>query len=169
MMMRGLPVPRAKRLYIVLDAKREAERAGVDFGRICDPLGRPVERAYSLYPWAREQGRAEEYLHGFARAAFAEGVDTGTDAGLRRVVERAGLCWDEARKHLDDEGWRDELEANRQALLEMGLWGVPSFRLRGPGQVPDFCSWGQDRLWRIEQEILRRGGMPPVTPPGTRA
>jgi len=54
MVMRGLPVPRAKRLYIVLDTKREAERAGVAFGRVCDPVGRPVERAYSLYPWARE-------------------------------------------------------------------------------------------------------------------
>ena len=158
MAMRGLPVPREKRLYIVLDTKREAEQAGVAFGRVCDPLGRPVERAYSLYPWAREQGRAEEYLHGFAHAAFAEGIDTGTDAGLRRVVEGAGLRWDEALEHLDNESWRDELEANRQALLEMGLWGVPSFRLRGPAGVPDFCTWGQDRLWRIEQEIRRRLG-----------
>jgi len=158
MMMRGLPVPKAKRLYIVLDTKREAEQAGVAFGRICDPLGRPVERAYSLFPWAREQGRAEEYLHGFARAVFAEGIDTGTNAGLRQVVERAGLCWAEARKHLDDESWRDEVEANRQALLEMGLWGVPSFRLRGQAERPDFRTWGQDRLWRIEQEIRRRLG-----------
>src|SRR5262249_5542872 len=31
-----------------------------------------------------------------ARAAFAEGVDTGTDAGLRFVAERAGLAWEEA-------------------------------------------------------------------------
>jgi 2-hydroxychromene-2-carboxylate isomerase len=158
MVMRGLPVPRAKRLYIVLDTKREAERAGVAFGRVCDPVGRPVERAYSLFPWARERGRAEEYLHCFARAAFAEGIDMGSDAGLRCVVERVGLLWDEACKHLDNESWRDEVEANRQALLEMGLWGVPSFRLRGPGEAPDFCTWGQDRLWRIEQEIGRRLG-----------
>jgi len=156
MVMRGLPVPRAKRLYIVLDTKREAEQAGVAFGRVCDPVGRPVERAYSLFPWAREQGRAEEYLHGFARAAFAEGIDTGTDAGLERVVEQAGLRWDEALEHLDTESWRDEIEANRQTLLEMGLWGVPSFRLSGPPEAPDFCTWGQDRLWRIEQEIRRR-------------
>jgi len=158
MVMRGLPVPMEKRLYIVLDTKREAERAGVAFGRVCDPVGRPVERGYSLHPWAREQGRAEEYLHGFARAAFAEGIDTGSDAGLRQVVERAGLRWDEALEHLDNESWRDELEANRQALLEMGLWGVPSFRLRGPAGAPDFCTWGQDRIWRIEQEIHRRLG-----------
>jgi 2-hydroxychromene-2-carboxylate isomerase len=158
MVMRGLPVPMEKRLYIVRDTKREAEQAGVAFGRVCDPVGRPVERAYSLFPWAREQGRAEEYLHGFARAAFAEGIDVGTDAGLEYVVEEAGLRWDEALEHLDTEGWREEIEANRQTLLEMGLWGVPSFRLSGPEQAPDFCTWGQDRLWLIEQEIRRRLG-----------
>ena len=90
MVMRGLPVPMEKRLYIVLDTKREAERAGVAFGRVCDPVGRPVERGYSLFPWARERGRAEEFLHGFARAAFAEGIDMGTDAGLRRAEPRTG-------------------------------------------------------------------------------
>jgi 2-hydroxychromene-2-carboxylate isomerase len=158
MVMRGLPVPRAKQLYIVLDTGREAERAGAAFGRVCDPVGRPVERAYSLYPWAREQGRAEEFLHCFARAAFAEGIDTGTDAGLQYVVEEAGLGWEEARRHLDNEGWRDEVAANGQALLETGLWGVPSFRLRGPAEMPDFCTWGQDRIWRIEQEIRGRLG-----------
>ncbi len=155
MVMRGLPVPRAKQLYIVLDTKREAEDAGVSFGRICDPVGRPVERGFSLYPHAVKRGRAAEYLLAFARAAFALGIDTGSDAGLRRVVEHAGLRWDEARAELDREGWRAELEQNREQLLALGLWGVPSFRLRGGG-APDYSTWGQDRLWRVEQEIRRR-------------
>lgn len=50
MVMRGLPVPRAKRLYIVQDTKREADRAGVAFGRVCDPVGEPVEKAFALFP-----------------------------------------------------------------------------------------------------------------------
>ncbi|MCL4685910.1 DsbA family protein [Myxococcota bacterium] len=157
MVMRGLPVPAAKRLYIVLDTRREARRAGVPFGRVCDPVGRPVERAFQLYPWARERGRAAEFLHAFARAAFAEGVDTGSDAGLRAVVERAGLSWDEARAEQGvDRGWRDELEANRETLFALGLWGVPSFRLRARPGESDFCTWGQDRLWRVEAELHAR-------------
>lgn len=158
MVMRGLPIPRAKRFYITLDTMREAEDAGVAFGRVCDPVGRPVERAFSLYPWAREQGRAAEFLLSFARAAFADGIDTGEDAGLRQVVERVGLSWLEAREHLDREGWRDELEENRRALFEMGLWGVPSLRLLGGDGAEDFCTWGQDRIWRVEQEIRDRLG-----------
>jgi 2-hydroxychromene-2-carboxylate isomerase len=156
MVMRGLPVPREKQLYITLDTKREAEDVGVAFGRLCDPVGRPVERCFSLYPWARERGRAAELLRSFTQAAFAEGVDTGSDAGLRIVVERAGLDWSEALAHLDQEGWRDELEVNRKQLFAMGLWGVPSFRLLGRPGEPDYSTWGQDRLWRVEQEIRRR-------------
>jgi 2-hydroxychromene-2-carboxylate isomerase len=157
MVMRGLPVPRAKRLYIMLDTKREAELAGERFGPLCDPVGRPVERAFSLYPWARDQGRAAELLHSFTRAAFAEGVDTGTDAGLRHVVEGAGLSWEDARPHLDaDDKWREELEENRRAMLDSGLWGVPSFRIPGDDGEPAFCTWGQDRIWLVEQELRRR-------------
>lgn len=156
MVMRGLPVPRVKRIYITLDTKREADDAGVPFGRVCDPVGRPVERAFSLFPWARDRGRAAEFLLSFARAAFAEGVDTGEDVGLRHVVERIGLPWSDAMARVDQAGWRDELETNRQALFAMGLWGVPSFRLRGGNHEPDFCTWGQDRIWCVEQEIRRR-------------
>jgi 2-hydroxychromene-2-carboxylate isomerase len=161
MVMRGLPVPAAKRMYIVLDTRREADRAGVRFGRVCDPVGHPVERAFQLYPWARERGRAAELLFAFARAAFADGVDTGTDAGLRSVVERAGLSWEEAlAEQQADRGWRDELEGHRQAMLALGLWGVPSFRLVGRPGEPDFWTWGQDRLWRVESEIHDRLARP---------
>jgi len=157
MVMRGLPVPREKQLYIVLDTKREAEDAGVSFGRICDPVGRPVERCFSLYRWARDRGRAGELLLAFTRAAFAQGIDTGTNSGLRTVVEQAGLPWSEAREHLDrDDGWRAELESNREALFALGLWGVPSYCLRDRAGAIVFSTWGQDRLWLVEAEIRRR-------------
>jgi 2-hydroxychromene-2-carboxylate isomerase len=157
MVMRGLPVPREKQRYIVLDTRREAEDAGVPFGRVCDPVGRPVERCYSLFRWSRERGRAAELLLSFTRAAFAEGVDTRTDAGLRFVVERAGLSWAEAGAHLDrDDGWRAELEANREAMFALGLWGVPSFCLRDRSGEPVFSTWGQDRVWLVETEIRQR-------------
>jgi 2-hydroxychromene-2-carboxylate isomerase len=156
MVMRGLPVPARKRMYILMDTKREADRVGTPFGNMSDPVGRPVERGFSLYPFAREHGRGPEYLHAFTRAAFSEGVDVGSDEGLRHVVESAGLDWQQARPHADGEGWREELEINRETLFGLGLWGVPSFRLIGPGDEPAYTTWGQDRIWRVEQEIARR-------------
>lgn len=153
MVMRGLPVPKAKFLYIITDTKREADRAGEPFGRACDPVGRPIERALSLFPWAREQGRARALLHAFTQAAFTKGVDTHTDAGLRQVVQAAGLSWEGAQPHLDTDGWRPEIEENRRVMFEAGLWGVPSFRILVAGQ-PVFATWGQDRLWLVEAKLL---------------
>src|SRR5262249_50738561 len=43
MVTRGLQVPSVKRMYIVRDAKREADRLGIPFGELCDPLGAGVE------------------------------------------------------------------------------------------------------------------------------
>jgi 2-hydroxychromene-2-carboxylate isomerase len=156
MVMRGLQVPASKRMYITLDTKREAESVGLPFGRICDPVGKPVERGFSLYGYAKERGRAAEYLLSFCRAAFAEGIDCGTDQGMRHVVAGANLEWEEASRNFDQEGWRAELEENRQDMLSLGLWGVPSYRLLGPGEDDGFCTWGQDRLWLVEDEIRRR-------------
>jgi 2-hydroxychromene-2-carboxylate isomerase len=157
MVMRGVPVTFRKGIYIFRDTRRESETLGVPFGSFLDPIGRPVRRGYSLWPFARDQGRGAELLAAFLRAAFAEGRDTGSDTGMRHVVERAGLDWQAARPHLDDPAWEPELEANRLAMYEMGLWGVPSFRLQGPAGEPDLALWGQDRLWLLGREIQRRG------------
>jgi len=35
----------------------EARRLGIPFGRVCAPVGAPVERGYALLPWARAQDR----------------------------------------------------------------------------------------------------------------
>jgi 2-hydroxychromene-2-carboxylate isomerase len=147
MVMRGLPVPARKRSYIMADAAREARRSGVPFGRICDPVGRPVERGYALLPWAREQGRGFEYCEAFMRATWSMGIDAGTSSGLARIVAAAGLDWRLARPLTGDTRWREEAEMNRRELLSLGLWGVPSFRFG------DTSAWGQDRLWVIEDAI----------------
>ncbi len=152
MVMRGLPVKRSKRVYILLDAAREARRNGVQFGPISDPVGKPVERGYSLLPWAIDQGRGIEYFRSFMTLAFSQAVDAGSDRGLRRIVEEAGLDWTEGRGYLDDPAWRAEAERNREELFDLGLWGVPSFR------VGSVAAWGQDRLWVLEDEYRRLAG-----------
>ncbi|MCU0736044.1 MAG: DsbA family protein, partial [Methylotetracoccus sp.] len=128
MVMRGLTVSRQKRMYILRDAAREARKLGIPFGRISDPVGRPVERGYALLDYADGHGRLREFLSCFFRAVWAEGVDAGTDAGLARIVERAGLNWDEARRRIGEESWRLRVEENQRLLAESGLWGVPSYR-----------------------------------------
>jgi 2-hydroxychromene-2-carboxylate isomerase len=161
MVMRGVPAPLAKGLYIMIDAIREARFLGIPFGNMYDPIGRAVERGFSLWPFARDQGRGAEYIAAFLRAAFVEGQPTLSDADLQRVAEDAGLDWQAALPQLDDPSWREELEANRRVMYdELGLWGVPAYRLRGPEGEPDLQVWGQDRLWLVAAEIRRRLGPP---------
>jgi 2-hydroxychromene-2-carboxylate isomerase len=109
-----------------------------------------VERGYSILPWARAQGRGYEFCHAFLAGVWSQGIDAGSDAGLRQIVEAAGLDWDGARAQLETDGWRAEAEANRAEMMQLGVWGVPSFR------VGDVITWGQDRLWVIEDELKRQ-------------
>ena len=160
MVMRGVPASLAKGFYIFQDAKREADYYGVPFGKVFDPIGRPVERGFALFPWARSRGRGAEWLGAFLQAAFARGINTGSDAGLAEVAAHAGLEWRgfaAARDAAQPEDWRAELEQNRRALYgELGLWGVPSYRICGPAGESDFATWGQDRLWLVAAELRRR-------------
>lgn len=147
MVMRGLPVKRSKRFYILRDAAREARRLGVPFAPVADPVGRAVERGYSLLPWAIDQGRGPDYCLSFMTHVWSRALDAASDRGLQRIVEDAGLDWSSARPHLDDPAWKTTAEENRQELLDLGLWGVPSFL------VGSLAVWGQDRLWRVEEAL----------------
>lgn len=150
MAMRGLPVPLAKRTYISLDAAREAHVRNIPFGRVNDPLGRPTERGLALLPLAEREGKAPDYLSSFMKGVWAEGIDAGSDRGLRRIAERAGLDWTSARQALTEDGWRAIAEHNRAEMFSLGLWGVPSFR------VGDCSVWGQDRLWAVQEAVLAK-------------
>lgn len=156
MMMRGVKADRRKGQYILFDTQREAERLGIAFGNLWDPFGKPILRAYSLFPWARDQGRGFEYLQVYSEAVWSERVDAWSLAGLQRIVERAGLSWAQAQQVLDNPDWQPEMEANVQDMLAAGSWGVPTLRLLGRTAAEDFTVWGQDRLWVIEAEIIRR-------------
>ena len=157
MLMRGLPVPRRKGAYIVFDTKREAEHLGVNFAPLMFPVGQPTRDIYSMFPWARGQGKDVALLSAALRLAFAEGVGLHRKKGLKMAVEQAGLDWVEAQKHIGSNDWKEETARNQIEMTEaLGLWGVPSFRLRGGEGEEDLCVWGQDRLWLIAAEIRRR-------------
>ncbi len=157
MVMRGVPGTQNKGRYIFSDTKREADAMGVGFGPVYDPIGEPVRRVYSLFPWATSQGKGRELLSAFLDAAFRKAVRIDTGRGMKKVVEAAGLSWKDAKPHLGTDDWKAEVAENQRVMSEdMQLWGVPSFRISGPGSEPDFTAWGQDRLWLVAAEIKKR-------------
>ena len=152
MVMRGLPVPWAKRRYIVLDTKREAERLGLRFGKMVDPVGRGVERGLAVLHEAIEVGQGESFAQSFLQGVFADGIDAVSNVGLRQMAARAGVSAGSVRAALADDSWRAVAEANREELLAAGLWGVPCLRVDAGPMV-----WGQDRLWVIEETMRGLG------------
>lgn len=149
MVARGLAMPREKRFYIVRDANREAERLGIPFGNIADPLGKGVDNALAISKLAIERGRGLEFLASAARGAWSEARDLADYLDLRDIVERAGLAWDDAKAALADESWRVWAQDNAADLDGAGLWGVPSWR------VGDYVTWGQDRLPMLADRLRR--------------
>lgn len=149
MVMRGLPVPLEKRLYILRDAKREATRLGMEFGTVVDPVGKPVEQGLALLHAAINMGKGSALLESFLEGVFAQGVDASTSNGLEHIAKRAGLRAPDIQSALADGSWRSVAEANRTDMLARGIWGVPSFRVN---DLP--VLWGQDRLWMLEQDLI---------------
>lgn len=149
MVMRGLPVPKAKRLYITRDVKREADRLGVRFGHAVDPVGKPAERGLALLHHAIQLGKGSALAESFLQGVFADGIYAGDDSGLWQIAERAGLSRREMDAALADPSWQAVAETNRQEMLELGCWGVPSFRVNDCPAI-----WGNDRLWMVEQDLI---------------
>lgn len=147
MVMRNLAVPLRKRLYILGDAKREADWQGIPLGFICDPIGRGIERAYALLDVARQHDRLREYVLAFSGAVWSQGVDAATDEGMERITTAAGLPWTACRRALTGEHWRGEVEANRASMQDAGHWGVPVLR------CGETIVWGQDRFWVLDRTL----------------
>lgn len=149
MVVRGLQVPTVKRMYIVRDAKREADRLHIPFGELCDPLGTGVDNCIALSYWASQRGSLMAFARSAMRGIWAEARDVGEYVDLRHVVERAGLPWEEAHAALQDPAAAKYAQENAAELNGIGLWGVPSFR------VGDLVVWGQDRLPLLADRLRR--------------
>jgi len=149
MVMRGLQVPRVKRMYIVRDAKREADRLGIPFGNICDPLGDGIGKCLAIYQHAEAAGKGGEFLLSVGRGAWSEALNIDNDGDLETIVDRAGLQWSDAQTAMAADSWEKMAADNRGDLDAAGMWGVPSF------QVGTFQAWGQDRIEMLEDRLRR--------------
>ena len=153
MVMRGLSVPNTKKMYIFHDTKREAKKLGIEYGFVADPLGQGVENCYLLFGYAKSLGCEQAFLLNYSLGVNAQGIRSETDAGLKSIVQRSGMDWDVAQSILQDSNadkeWRQWAEHNRQEMLALGSWGVPTF------QYGDLVLWGQDRMGFIEQMIRK--------------
>jgi 2-hydroxychromene-2-carboxylate isomerase len=154
MVQRGIPLPAVKQSYILHDVKREANARGIEFGAICDPLGAGTDNLLALAHWADQQGKLLPLARSAMRGIWTEALDMAEYVDLRRVVDRAGLSWADARDALGDPAGAKAAATNAADLAVIGLWGVPSFR------CGDFVAWGQDRLPLLVDRLRRHRAYP---------
>ena len=111
----------------MFDTWREGQFLGVDFGPVMTPIGEPTRQAYSLLPWAMEQGKDEALMSSLLDHAFRKGVALHRKKGMKSAVEAAGLDWSEASKYLGSNDWKAMVEQHQNEMVDgLGLWGVPS-------------------------------------------
>jgi 2-hydroxychromene-2-carboxylate isomerase len=151
MAMRGQPLPRSKQFYILRDTAREADRLGMPFGKIHDPLGEGVWRCLTIAELAKARGRLASFVLAASRASWAEGIDVNRDAPLRRICESAGLDWSECIAAIGNAEFRQRVEDNTARLGALGQWGVPTFIFRSE------AFWGQDRMEDLEAALTAAG------------
>jgi len=156
MLMRGIPAPRAKQSYIITDSGREGRAHGCPLGKIVDPFGSPVLRAFALFPGAQSLGLAMPFVTAYLQAAWFKGIDITREEGLKRVAANAGIDWPSLQKAAAKADWQAVLADNLAAMDQEHLWGVPSFRVSGGHKHNAYACWGQDRIWRVANEIESR-------------
>ncbi len=153
MVSRGIALPRAKQLYILRDAAREARRLGIPFGPLHDPLGAGARNCLGIAELASASGRAREFVTVSSRAIWSQAADVSKPRVLRRLCAAAGLDWMQCQQALADPQWLRRCERNAQRLRAAGHWGVPTMIFAGE------VFWGQDRIVDLEAR-LREGGVP---------
>lgn len=147
MAMRGQAVPAAKRLHTMRDTKREADRLGMPFGRVHDPLGSGALRCLLISEHAKDSGRVREFVLEASRAIWSQAADVSRDRALQPVCERAGLSWEDCSAALRDPAMQARVDENTSQLARLGHWGVPVFVL------DDELFWGQDRIEDVEAAL----------------
>lgn len=143
MVTRGVPLPAAKRRYLVTDAAREARVYGVPFGRIVDPLGDGVAHCLAGFYAAAKIGREREFTRQALAAIWSRGIDMSSVNAFSAFLRELGLSWKGVRPLLADAALEAALSDNAGALEALDLWGVPTIVVDG------LAVWGQDRLWQF--------------------
>ncbi len=154
MLMRQMDISRRKGFYILSDSARVAEKLEIPFGKVQTPIGYPLRRIYSLFPYVNSHGKGFEYLHKCMEAIFATGIRVGSKTFLQQLLIDLELDANEGFKHLDRTDWEAGFEKNRLDMYKVNCWGAPTFKLFHNNKNI-LSIWGQDRIWVVEEELKK--------------
>jgi len=149
----------AKRRYLFRDVMREAARRGLPFA---GPPGHPFNPllALRMCTAVADDTARGALLMALTCATWERGADLMDEATLARLADEAGLDGPGLLAAAQAPAVKQALaDATAQAVAD-GVFGVPTFRMDGDGEL----FWGADRidalLWRmqghgIDEDALR--------------
>ncbi|KOY80428.1 DsbA family oxidoreductase [Lysinibacillus macroides] len=86
-------------------------------------------KAHRLVKWAEQQGDVTALVESLLYSHFIEGKRIGQDEVLLTIAEQVGLQREEVAKILVADTFKEEVEADIQEGLQLGVRGVPFFVL----------------------------------------
>jgi 2-hydroxychromene-2-carboxylate isomerase len=129
---------RKKKAYMD-DMRHWSTMIGADFGNVTGP--RPDTRLLLQAALvAKDTGRFREFHYPAYRARWAEGKDVADAAVVRALLAGAGIDADAALARAQSDALRARLDADTQAAIARGVFGVPTVF------VGDEMFWGNDRF-----------------------
>jgi 2-hydroxychromene-2-carboxylate isomerase len=145
------PGPRKKQAYAD-DFRHWAEVTGAEFSSAARRTPRP-DTALLLQAAlvARDEARFREFHYPAYRARWAEGLDVADPAVVARLLAGAGLDPEDALARAQDPATAARLEADTQAAIERGVFGVPTIF------VGDEMFWGNDRFEAVRHYLEKAG------------
>jgi predicted DsbA family dithiol-disulfide isomerase len=145
----GMSRDQAQNMIDSMTAKGASVGLVLDFG-----TARPGNTfgAHRLIHFAAAKGVQGALKERLLRATFSEGEPIGDRTALARLAEEVGLVFDEAAAVLESDAYADDVRADEELAMELGISAVPFFvidrKFGIPGaQPPEVILQALQRAW----------------------
>jgi 2-hydroxychromene-2-carboxylate isomerase len=144
--------PREKIANRIVDLGRWARRYDLPF-KVPATFPIKTSRALRAVLAARTLGREWDFMEKLFAAYWEKGdASIAEYEGLRKIASELGINPDELERLSESDQIRDQLAAETDSGLELGVFGAPTFF------VGREMFWGKDRMDFIEDELAKAGG-----------
>jgi len=148
---RGLPPGERKKTWYISDLRAWAEMAGAEFAPLDAAMARPdTGLLLQAALVAADHGAFREFHYPAYRARWAEARPVDDPAVVRELLDGAGLDGETALAEAQSDAVRARLDADSEAAIERGVFGVPSLF------VGDRMFWGNDR-YELVRHFIEKG------------
>ncbi len=122
----GMSLEKAKEMTLGVTARAKEVGLNYDFSNLMEEN---TLKAHRLVKWAEQQGDVTALVEALLHSHFIEGKRIGQEEVLLDIAEQVGLQREQVAKILAVDEFKNEVEADIQEGLQLGVRGVPFFVL----------------------------------------